>query len=255
MLNPVRLFVRSLGQFARGLAPGLVLAFACLAIQIALVTVVVAGREAVAPSTTAMRYEPTGPYDSRDDVRRVVVPMLYVSIPFFFHALVALLVTAWLLRRRAGFDRMQALRRAARGAALLTGVSAVIFAAAFFVDDVLPATRFIRFNFSAAAIMGVWFAATALLLPARLMGHRPAFATGVVRPTIVAAIAVLPWFHLSEIMGMPLRHCHECGGFFEGVIFFLPLLGAYLLGLTVSSAAVSAAACMPLHGAAKLEVA
>jgi hypothetical protein len=142
---------------------------------------------------------------------------------------------------------MQVLRRALRGAGLLTCGAAIVFAAAFFVDDVLPATRYVRFNFSAAAIVGVWLAATALLLPARLMGHEPDASSGFVRTTVIATLALVPWFYASEVLGAPLRHCHECGGFFEGAFVFWPLLGAYFLGLTVSSAAVSAAACMTME--------
>ena len=172
------------------------------------------------------------------------------SILFFFHALVALLLTERLLRRRTGFDRTNVLRRAIRGTGLLTCGAAVVFAAAFVVDDVLPATRFLRFDFTAAATLAVWFGGTALLLPARVMGHEPATSSGLLRTTFIVALVLVPWFLVSELAGRPMRHCHECFGLFEGGIVSIPLLGAYLLGLTVSSAAVSAAACMPARAQA-----
>lgn len=247
MLNPVRLFLRSLGQFARGAGPALVLAFLCLGVQYVLWETIVARLLALLPEKPSRPLEYTGPYHWLEDIGDFYFDTLLTSFTFFFHALVALIVTSWLLRRRAGFERMPVLRRAVRGAASLTGAAAIVFAAAFFLDDVLPATRYVRFDFSAAGIVAVWLGATALLLPARLMGHEPAAAPGFVRTTAVATLAVVPWFYLSEIVGAPLRHCRDCGGTLDGGLFLSLTIAAYLFGLTVSSAAVSAAACIPME--------
>jgi hypothetical protein len=208
--------------------------------------VLVIGWGAVAPEKPVRPLGYTGPWDWREDAWDSLYSALDASVLFFFHALVALIVTAWLLRARAGFDLLRVLRRAVRGAGLLTCAAAVVFAAAYLVDDALPATRYVRFNFSAAAMVALWFGASALLLPARLMGHQPAAAAGFVRTTVLAALALLPWFHISEGLGAPLRHCYDnCGGMFFAGLDYLAFLGAYLLGLTVISAAVSAAACLP----------
>jgi hypothetical protein len=249
MLKPFRLLDDSVRNFAAGFGPGLLLAFVCLAIQWWAVPIIMAPVAAILPP------DPEPPqqdfdaflkglfekeYDWRDDARALAGSTVGASTLFFFHALVALILTSWLLRRSAGFDRVRVLRRALRGAAVLTGGAAIVFAAAFLVDDFLPATRYLRYDFGADAMVVLWFGGTALLLPARLMGHQPA--PGWRRTTSVVALVLLPWFFLSELFGRPLRHCYDCGGFFEGGLFLYPLLGAYLLGLTVSSAAVSAAA-------------
>ena len=252
MLKPVRLLFASLRQFAIGLGPAIVMAFACLFIQIALwkglsfaLIALFVPREEVPLEEMMNHAEHVGAYDWRQDAAELFFHTGGVAAFFFFHALVALILTAWLLRRRAGFDRIRVLRRALWGAGLLTGAAALVFAAAYFVDNLLRATRDLSFDFKAAAVVAVWFLGTALLLPARVMGHQPVAASGLSRNTLIATMALVPWFYASEVLGAPLRHCHECGGFFEGAFVFYPLLGAYLLGLTVSSAAVSAAACMP----------
>lgn len=256
MLKPVRLLFESLQQFALGIGPGIVMAFVCLAIQVAdsipyswLVSSPPAPAPAPAPDFDEEWLNNiinnAGRVDWREAVDEVASHTTFMAGSFFFHALVALMLTSWLLRRRAGFDRERVLRRALLGAGLLTVGMAVVYAAAYAVDNVLPATRYVRFNFDVAAMIGIWFGCTALLLPARLMGHEPAIASGWLKPTLIAAIALLPWFFVSEIVGRPLRHCRECGGFFEGGLVFWPLLGGYLLSLTVASAAVSAAACLP----------
>lgn len=249
MRKVFRLLNESLKQFALGLGPAILMAFVCLAVQIGLP--LVAGRilHAISPPEP-----PRGPLDflehpelqERSSQWRDLLGYTFMlSTLFFFHALVALVLTAWLLRRRTAFERGRVLRRALRGAALLTCAAAVVFAAAFTLTDILPVTRNVRFDFRALGMLGLWFAATALLLPARLMGYAPSAAPGFLQSTLVTTIVLVPWFYVSEIIGAPLRHCHECGGFFEGGLFFYPLLGAYLLSLTVSSAAISAAACMP----------
>jgi hypothetical protein len=255
-VKPFRLLDDSIKQFALGLGPGMAMAFACLAIQVFLLYVL----PAMAGSVWHAFFPPEprpDPFDFlhrlgeardwRDRAGDLFGHTLAVSTFFFFHALVALMLTAWLLRKRAGFDRDTVLRRALRGAGLLTCAAAVLFAAAFALGDLLPATRFQHFPFVTAAMLSLWFGVTALLLPARLMGHEPATASGRLRTTLVAAIVLLPWFFVSEVVGAPLRNCHECAGLFEGGVVFYPRLGAYLLLLTVSSAAVSAAACMPTH--------
>lgn len=246
-VNPLRLFGESLRQFAIGFLPAMVLAFACVAIQYSVpILLGSVWHTFVAPKPQPNIHDflnSLGQVDARDRLHDLIGRTSMVSILFFFHALVALLVTAYLLRRRSGFDRVAVLRRAARGAGILTCAAAVVLGAAFVLDDILPATRFASFNFGAAAMLTLWFAATALLLPARLMGHVPAVASGFLRTTLIVTLTLVPWFYASELLGAPLRHCRECGGLFEGGCFFYPLLGAYLLGLTVSSAAVSAAAC------------
>ena len=249
MRKPLRLLAESLRQFAIGLGPALAMAFVGLAIHVVLMQLLFIGGQALFTPDPELTLDQIlanleEERDWRDDARDVSARTLGMSFFFFPHALVALILTSWLLRRRAGFDGIRVLRRALRGAALLSGATAVVYGAAYFVDDVFPATRYVRFNFDTAAMIGVWFAGTALLLPARLMGHEPVAASGFVKNTLVAALAMVPWFYASEVIGAPLRHCRECGGFFEGGCVFLPVLGAYLLGLTVSSAAVSAAACM-----------
>jgi CubicO group peptidase (beta-lactamase class C family) len=249
MLKPLRLLFESLRQFAIGLGPAIVMAFVCLAIQHVLPNVVASGWTMFIPPEPPIDLDnllnDIERYDWRDDARQLLSHTAFVSTIFFFHVLVALILTAWLLRRQAGFDRLGVLGRAVQGACVLTLAAAVVFAAAYLADDLLRATRYLPFDFGAAAMIAVWFGGTALLLPARVMGHEPVAASGFLRNTLVATIALVPWFYASEVIGAPLRHCHECGGFFEGGCFFYPLLGAYLLGLTVSSAAVSAAACMP----------
>ncbi|HEX6095339.1 MAG TPA: hypothetical protein VF432_03360 [Thermoanaerobaculia bacterium] len=255
-MKPFRLLDDSIKQFGLGLGPGIVMAFACLAIQVFLLFVL----PTLAGSVWHAFFPPEPPPDPmgflnrlgeargwRDQARDLFGYTLAVSMLFFFHALVALVLTAWLLRKRVGLDRHTVLRRALHGAATLTCAAAVVFATAFALDDLLPATRFLDFPFGAAGMLALWFGATALLLPARLMGHEPVTTAGRLRTTLVAAIALLPWFFVSEMVGGPLRNCHECAGLFEGAIVFYPRLGAYLLFLTVSSAAVSAAACMPTH--------
>jgi len=253
MLKPFRLLNDSLKNFAIGLGPAILMAFVCLALQIVVMNGITYAWLTISPpkaerSLDEMLNETlnsVGKVDWREQARDVAASTIYMSVFFFFHALVALTLTSWLLRRLAGFERVRVLGRALRGAALLSVGMAVVYAAAYVVDDVLPATRYVRFNFTAAAMIGIWFGSTALLLPARLMGHKPATASGLLRTTLVVALVLVPWFFLSEIVGRPIRHCRECWGFFEGGIFTIPLLGAYLLGLTVSSAAVSAAACTP----------
>lgn len=250
MLKPFRLFDDSVKNFAVGLGPALLMAFVCLAIQLAVPMLLALAWNAIVPPTPPADFvqfmnglfEPT---DWRDGAVELLGYTVGKSILFFFHALVALILTAWLLRRSAGFNRMNLLRRALRGAGLFTCGAALVFAAGFLIDDLLPATRYIRFDFTAAATLAVWFGGTALLLPARLMGYEPATASGLLRTTLIVALVLVPWFFLSEIVGRPIRHCRECWGLFEGGLFSIPILGAYLLGLTVSSAAVSAAACMP----------
>jgi hypothetical protein len=249
ILKVARLLNDSLKQFVVGLIPGFVLALICVGIQY--LPMVVSGVwVAYHPPQPASSHgldflNDAGGYGWRSDARALAGHTIAQSILFFFHALVALVLTSWLLRKRAGFDAMPVLRRAMRGAAVITCAAAVVYAAGFFIDDVLPATRYIRFDFTAAAVVVVWFAGSALLLPARLMGHEPYIESGLLKNTIVAAIALLPWLYMSELLGKPLRRCDDCGNLFEGGIFFWISLGAYLLGLTVSSAAVSAAACMP----------
>ncbi|HYR29681.1 MAG TPA: hypothetical protein VEU30_14530 [Thermoanaerobaculia bacterium] len=257
MEKPLRLLVHSLKQFAIGFGPAIAMAFVCLVLQIGAMKVVSYAWLPIASTISAARPERSldemlsetlsnmGRVDWYAQARDVIGSTLFLSVFFFFHALVALILTSWLLRRRAGFDRVRVLRRALRGAGLLSLGTAVVYGAAYFVDDVLPATRYVQFNFDTAAMVGIWFGGTALLLPARLMGHEPVAASGFLRNTLVAGLAMVPWFYASEVLGAPIRHCRECGGFFEGIFVFLPVLGFYLLGLTVSSAAVSAAACMP----------
>jgi hypothetical protein len=241
MLTPIRLFLRSLKQFAAGLGPGLLLALLCLALQAGVAMGLASVEQTLVPATAAVSLVPGSWSDQAGDL---LVYTLAVSVFFFFHALTSLILTAWLLRCRAPFALIRVLRRAARGAGLLTGAAAVLIAVSFFLDDILPATRYVKFPFGAAVTLALWFGGTVLLLPARLMGHEPA-TPGFGQTTLATAITLVPWFFASEVLGAPLRRCHDCAGLFDGGIVFYPLLGAYLLGLTVSSAAVSAAACMP----------
>jgi hypothetical protein len=251
MPKPIRLFFRSLLQFLRGFGPAFLLAWVCFAIQFGdmLVPDLFPAPVESAEPMKSLEERIFEPKDWRDDVAHVMLYTRGFSGLFFFHALVALIVTAWLLRGPAGFAPLQVLPRALVGAIALTCGAAVVYAGANFLDDVYPATRYVKFDFSAAAMVALWFGGTALILPARLMGHQPSVASGWMKPTLIAAMALVPWFYASEVIGAPIRHCHDCGGFMDGGIFFYPLLGAYLLSLTVSSAAVSAAACMPMEEA------
>jgi hypothetical protein len=253
MRKVFRLLNGSLKQFALGLGPAILMAFVCLAIQYVFPQVAGSAVLLFAPEPAPAPPLP-GPDDYnwnlelpgwRDQGRDLIGHTSMVSSLFFFHALVALILTAWLLRRREGFDRGTVLGRGILGAGVLTCGAAVVFAAAFVLSDILPATRYVHFNFGAFAMLALWFGSTALLLPARLMGYEPAAAPGFVQSTLITTIVLVPWFYVSEVVGAPLRHCHECGGFFEGGLFFWPLLGGYFLSLTVSSAAISAAACIP----------
>ncbi|HEX9984176.1 MAG TPA: hypothetical protein VGF69_12990 [Thermoanaerobaculia bacterium] len=249
MLKVFRLLNQSLKQFALGFGPAILMAFVCLAIQIVVPQVAGFVLQAISPPEP-----PRGPLDfirnaeapdARDQARDLFGYTLMVSTMFFFHALVALILTAWLLRRRAGFARGKVLRRALRGAGLLTCAAALVFAAAFALSDLLPATRDVRVDFRAFAMLALWFGATALLLPARLMGYAPATAPGFLQTTLITTVVLVPWFFVSEIVGAPLRHCRDCGNLFEGGLLFWLMLGGYLLSLTVSSAAISTAACLP----------
>jgi len=250
MLKPLHLLARSVKQFAIGLGPAFAMALVCLAVQIGLWHVLMSRVLALFPTAPERSLEEILSDPGREPywLHQAGDAAAYttgLSVFFFFHALVALMLTAWLLNRHTGLHWLGVLRRAARGAGLVTCGAAVVFAVSYLIDDVFPATRYVRFDFTAAGMIAVWFGGTALLLPARLMGHEPTAATGLVRNTVIAGLALVPWFYVSEIVGAPIRHCRECGGFFEGIFVFLPVLGAYLFGLTVSSAAVSAAACMP----------
>lgn len=254
MLKPIRLFGESLRQFAIGLGPAILMAFVCLAFQIVFPRVVGPIWHTLFPSEPEPEQsvdewleslQHIEPSDWRDRAGELIDYTIPVSTLFFFHVLVALMLTAWLLRDRAGFAPGNALRRAVRGAAMFTCAAAVVFGAAYFVDNIHPATSSIRFNFKAAAIVAVWFGGSALLLPGRLMGFEPSAAPGFLRNTLFATMALVPWFYASEVLGAPLRHCRDCGGMLDGGLIYLSVLGAYWLGLTVSSAAVSAAACMP----------
>ncbi|HEY0141836.1 MAG TPA: hypothetical protein VGF48_13135 [Thermoanaerobaculia bacterium] len=247
MLKPLRLFLRSLGQFARAVVAAVIMALVCLTIQLVLLPLLIDIWMAIVPAKPVRPFVYIGPFDWRDEVPDSLFSTIGASVVFFFHALVALMATAWLLRSRAGFDPMPLLRRAIRGAALLACGAAIVFAAAFLLDDVLPATRYIRFDFSAAALVALWFGTTVLLLPARLMSYQPAVASGLARTTVISTLAALPWFYLSEIFGAPLRHCRDCGGTMDGGLFLYLMIAAYLFGLTVSSAAISAAACIPME--------
>lgn len=222
-MKPVPLFLRSLAQFAFGLGPAMLLALVCLAIQLGLLTAV-ARLEALVPREWSMR--------GND----VLLQTVWVAVPFFFHVLVVLLVTAWLLRKSAPLSARGVFRRALRGAALATPVAAVLFAVAFVAMDRTDAATYS----AALVVIALWFVATTLVLPARLMGHEPAAPS-----RWPVAIALLPWLFASEIVGAPLRNCGDCWGLFDGGVFTIPLLAAYLFGLTLSSAAVSAAACLP----------
>ena len=249
MRGPIRLLGGSIKQFAIGLGPAFVMAFLCLAIQVGIAIVIHSAGNALFPPKPVEDFD-LGKLllqerDWRDMAAELMSHTLGLSFLFFFHALVALLLTAWLLRRYTKLDAARVSRRALRGAGLLTLAAAVIFAAGYALDHLLPATRYLRFDFSAVSLLAVWFGGTALILPARLMGHKPAAAEGFLKMTLTAMLVLVPWFYASEVLGAPLRHCRGCGGLFDGAIVFYPLLGAYLLGLTVSSAAVSAAACIP----------
>ena len=239
MPAPIRLFIRSLGQFAIGLGPAVLMAFLCLAIQAALWMVAIDAWDAIFPP------EPFHPErlleldDWRDHTRDVFIDTASISVFFFFHALVALILTAWLLRRPVGLNRA-AFGRAVRGAGVLTAAVAAVLAPL----TLLSVTRDVSFDLE-VVLVALWFGGTALVLPARLMGYEPVAAPGLPRTTMVTALALLPWFFASEVVGAPLRNCHDCWGMMDGGIVTIPLVGAYLLGLTVSSAAVSAAACMP----------
>ncbi|HEY0158469.1 MAG TPA: hypothetical protein VGF28_14395 [Thermoanaerobaculia bacterium] len=237
MGKPFRLLGESMQQFAIGLGPAIVMAFACVAFQLTVLRTIGFVSQVLSPpkpqgDPLAFLNDPPR-HDWQTQAADLFQSTTAVSIFFFFHALVALVLTAWLLRKHAAFDGRQVLRRALRGAAMLTGAAALVSAAASLLGDVFPTTL---------ALLAFWFACTALLLPARLMGHAPP--PGLLKSTLTAAIALVPWLLVSELAGARLRNCRECGGLFEGGIVFYPLLGAYLLGLTVSSAAVSAAACM-----------
>jgi hypothetical protein len=243
MPAPLRLFIRSLQQFAIGLAPALVLAFICLTIQVVLGTLAVKAWDAVFPPEPFSVDRIFEPEDWRDTAADGIVSIVLSSVVFFFHVLVVMIVTAGLLRRPSGLDAV-ILRRAVRGAGILTAIAAAVFLTVDMLPFLIPAVARLHVDLSAIAMLGIWFGFTALLLPARLLGYQPAAASGFRKTTSVTAIAVLPWFLISELVGKPLRNCYECWGFFEGGLFTYPLLGAYLLGLTVSCAAVSAAACM-----------
>jgi len=250
MSKPLRLLGESIQQFAIGLVPAIVMAFACVAIQLALWKVLGFVSEAVFPpepqtDTLAFLDDP-GRYGWRARLTELLQYSAFVSIFFFFHTLVALILTAWLLRRHARFEDLKVLRRALRGAVILTGAAALVSVAASVFGDILPATRDLRLNFGPLSLLALWFALTALLLPARLMGFQPP--PGLLKNTVTAAIALVPWLLVSEIVGVRLRNCRECAGPFEGGIVFYPLLAAYLLSLTVASAAVSAAALITASG-------
>lgn len=255
MMKPFRLLNDSLKNFAIGLAPAMVMALVCVAIQVFIAHIVPTMAISVwhlfvPPEPAPDPFEfmnRLGEPDARNEVGSVIGPTVFLSFLFFFHALVALILTAWLLRGRARFDRLAVLRRAARGAGVLTCAAAVLFGVAVFLSDVLSATRHVSFPFWSAAMLTLWFGSTALLLPARLMGHESVASSGVLRTAFIVSLVLVPWFFLSELLGNPIRNCHGCGGMFDGGCVFYPMLAAYLLGLTVSSAAVSAAACMPVE--------
>lgn len=257
MLKPLRLLGESLKQFTIGLLPATLLAFLCLAIQVAAgwgainaIAAIVAPEPALHPDLDVMiQRAMERERDWQYDARQLLGYTLQVSLLFFFHVIVALIVTSWLIYRPHGLHPVTVFRgvfrRAVRGTFLLTGAAAVAFGTSYFFDNVYWPTQGIKFDFKSAAIVAVWFGFTALLLPARVMGHKPVAAREFLPMTLIATIALVPWFYASEVLGAPLRHCWDCGNILLGGLDFWVFQGIYWLGLTVSSAAVSAAACLP----------